>query len=140
MPGKTGGVRPPPGGGRVASMRPQRNAGENGLTARLQGLWRRSFNEAPAKCRGKRREVDVVFPIRRSFNEAPAKCRGKRAGRRSASGWKRRFNEAPAKCRGKQRNGIQLAFAQHASMRPQRNAGENGVNAVECGARLGGLQ
>ena len=38
------------------------------------------FNEAPAKCRGKRALKSTSSgPASPSFNEAPAKCRGKRA-------------------------------------------------------------
>ena len=36
-----------------------------------------SFNEAPAKCRGKRGKEAQMLPEALSFNEAPAKCRGK---------------------------------------------------------------
>ena len=38
-----------------ASMRPQRNAGENASRQRREPARRKSFNEAPAKCRGKPR-------------------------------------------------------------------------------------
>ena len=39
------------------------------------------FNEAPAKCRGKRHQGKGCGSFNlKSFNEAPAKCRGKLAG------------------------------------------------------------
>ena len=41
----------------------------------------------------------AVFPI--SFNEAPAKCRGKPGSITTRRGLMVGFNEAPAKCRGK---------------------------------------
>ena len=37
-----------------ASMRPQRNAGENEHEENSKGIVPGGFNEAPAKCRGKR--------------------------------------------------------------------------------------
>ena len=61
----------------AASMRPQRNAGENDVVPEKAGNGRPGFNEAPAKCRGKRtgdRRSALCWP---GFNEAPAKCRGK---------------------------------------------------------------
>ena len=85
-------------------MRPQRNAGENGWHD-VSHVWfeEARFNEAPAKCRGK---LGVFLYSRQlggcGFNEAPAKCRGKR------------WSELP-----------QAGRLSRASMRPQRNAGEN---------------
>ena len=58
-------------------MRPQRNAGENNMPWGVPLAAPRSFNEAPAKCRGKRRSTRSARRRRTSFNEAPAKCRGK---------------------------------------------------------------
>ena len=84
------------------------------------------FNEAPAKCRGKRRGRRDGGPDRTGFNEAPAKCRGKRGAPSSSPPRRRRFNEAPAKCRGKQVVLRLVGRDRGASMRPQRNAGENG--------------
>ena len=44
----------------------------------IAGRWCRCFNEAPAKCRGKRDKQDKrIDRIDARFNEAPAKCRGK---------------------------------------------------------------
>ena len=60
-----------------ASMRPQRNAGENGLTTDSNLLGDQGFNEAPAKCRGKQGPPGSNRRRPARFNEAPAKCRGK---------------------------------------------------------------
>ena len=84
-----------------ASMRPQRNAGENSA----------GFGSPALKSQ--------------RFNEAPAKCRGKHISRRFSSREAARFNEAPAKCRGKRWSGNRNRHPAAASMRPQRNAGEN---------------
>ena len=46
-----------------------------GTDAEIIREW--GFNEAPAKCRGKRRTPFKWIPIPHCFNEAPAKCRGK---------------------------------------------------------------
>ena len=86
-----------------ASMRPQRNAGENGGKEARMLPEALSFNEAPAKCRGKPTYLGYVRSPASSFNEAPAKCRGKRCCRRREK--KMDYSSA--------------------SMRPQRNAGEN---------------
>ena len=40
----------------------------------------RGFNEAPAKCRGKRMDKEQGVAQPQGFNEAPAKCRGKPTG------------------------------------------------------------
>ena len=68
------------------------------------------------------------------FNEAPAKCRGKLDNVLSGRGSFPRFNEAPAKCRGKPaKPTANFLSAKSASMRPQRNAGENALPAA-CSA------
>ena len=61
-----------------ASMRPPRNAGENSGRATPRCICLARFNEAPAKCRGKRPQGRGSGSKRIGFNEAPAKCRGKR--------------------------------------------------------------
>ena len=53
MPGKTKRSRQSMGRDQEASMRPQRNAGENFFLATLKPACLAGFNEAPAKCRGK---------------------------------------------------------------------------------------
>ena len=108
-----------------ASMRPQRNAGENGTRNGSEGSSSKCFNEAPAKCRGKHCIAKETKCHTICFNEAPAKCRGKLAPRRDRRPPPRRFNEAPAKCRGKPNKVITNGILASASMRPQRNAGEN---------------
>ena len=83
-------------------MRPQRNAGENPRLFVIGFRVRARFNEAPAKCRGKQHADICVELDGNGFNEAPAKCRGKQP----------ELMSQPKKERT-------------ASMRPQRNAGEN---------------
>ena len=99
-------------------------------------------------------------PSATSFNEAPAKCRGKQLFRSAAwAAFSACFNEAPAKCRGKHGEESDARAPARASMRPQRNAGENapvlflrrgagkasmrpqrnaGENAGSCGRRNSG--
>ena len=63
------------------------------------------FNEAAARCRGKRTASGAEAIARSGFNEAAARCRGKRptaSGRSSAAIFC--FNEAAARCRGKPRS------------------------------------
>ncbi len=128
MPGKTGMPFNDIPFTALASMRPQRNAGENkplrtmmpkfnlcfneapakcrgkqSMPGRGQGPDPSGFNEAPVKCRGKPMKAASLAPACSGFNEAPAKCRGKRVGNISFSMTSPGFNEAPAKCRGKQR-------------------------------------
>ena len=69
-------------------------------------LHRQGFNEAAARCRGKRAADGNAFVTRLSFNEAAARCRGKppTASLRAAC-ISSRFNEAAARCRGKRREG-----------------------------------
>ena len=64
----------------------------------------RGFNEAAARCRGKRRDARRAQAGAGRFNEAAARCRGK-LGRARAPRTARgaRFNEAAARCRGKRR-------------------------------------
>ena len=61
------------------------------------------------------------------FNEAAARCRGKRWRRRGACLRSTGFNEAAARCRGKLgAPGGWLSFCIPASMRPRPDAAENG--------------
>ena len=109
-----------------ASMRPRPDAAENnfaGRSTRAGGV--RRFNEAAARCRGKRggegetrttagasmrprpdaaentggRNSTPTRPSR--FNEAAARCRGKPGANRRSSTTSTGFNEAAARCRGK---------------------------------------
>ena len=142
-------------GTRPASMRPRPDAAENAVS-----LWppapppRCRFNEAAARCRGKRgRETchqrsflhwasmrprpdaaeNAAGPRldrsgRDGFNEAAARCRGKRGSWSSgpAARRTRRFNEAAARCRGKRGAGEHRRPASAAaSMRPRPDAAEN---------------
>ena len=74
---------------------------------------------------GKTRRQNLPPSCPRSFNEAPAKCRGKPAANGGLIEALKRFNEAPAKCRGKRGTAFRWPALPPASMRPQRNAGEN---------------
>ena len=114
-----------------ASMRPRPDAAENAHDAAQIGRRGQSFNEAAARCRGKRLVVQRLDDRGgRGFNEAAARCRGKRRrrggpGRRAAG----RFNEAAARCRGKRPEpelDLRPAPAR-ASMRPRPDAAENPV-------------
>ena len=133
-----------------ASMRPRPDAAENGrIAASARGIGMR-FNEAAARCRGKRCGQGYCFYVSSSFNEAAARCRGKRPttpttptvqyeasmrprpdaaenasdspARPSAA---RRFNEAAARCRGKRVHGSDRSGRFLASMRPRPDAAEN---------------
>ena len=109
-----------------ASMRPRPDAAENYATALPSGGGAPGFNEAAARCRGKRQEAAHHSPLQTErFNEAAARCRGKPARGRvtdamicasmrprpdAAENTRRRtpsgirsssFNEAAARCRGK---------------------------------------
>ena len=86
----------------TASMRPQRNAGENGAAGGPP--WH------------------VWFASMRPQRNAGEN----RASGKTARCMLHGFNEAPAKCRGKPGAGFAAGLsADFASMRPQRNAGEN---------------
>ena len=61
------------------------------------------------------------------FNEAAARCRGKREARRACPAHVGRFNEAAARCRGKRLRGRVRVAAMPASMRPRPDAAENVV-------------
>ena len=111
----------------LASMRPQRNAGEN-----LPPPPR--YAQVPIASMRPQRNAGENAPLRigpspkiGGFNEAPAKCRGKRKMSALQPSATQRFNEAPAKCRGKPDMPQVRWPTAAASMRPQRNAGENGI-------------
>ena len=59
------------------------------------------FNEAAARCRGKRQSGAGHKGGERCFNEAAARCRGKPQSARNRRDTRRGFNEAAARCRGK---------------------------------------
>ena len=127
MPGKTREVLDWQDSIDSASMRPQRNAGEN-IAANLQASKMGSASMRPQRNAGENpsRCADSVLG-EAGFNEAPAKCRGKPAQPKASPWTCCGFNEAPAKCRGKPQARGSGLLGQCASMRPQRNAGENGM-------------
>ena len=103
----------------VASMRPRPDAAENAGAVPFPGqLAGCRFNEAAARCRGKRaprRRAATARP--KGFNEAAARCRGKRGGFSN-----RRWDDAVA-----------------ASMRPRPDAAENSAERVRLPGALGGF-
>ena len=77
MPRKT--AAPGAGGTRAdaASMRPRPDAAENSPRGQAVPPGPFRFNEAAARCRGKRRVPRRGRPPAAGFNEAAARCRGK---------------------------------------------------------------
>ena len=67
------------------------------------------------------------------FNEAAARCRGKRPRRRRPRRPAAGFNEAAARCRGKQRGHRGREAVDRASMRPRPDAAENGRHLRAAG-------
>ena len=98
-------------------------------TARPKSPKRVCFNEAAARCRGKQPEPPRArLPDTYCFNEAAARCRGKRGRSRVDPRGRTSFNEAAARCRGKRRTSYSTAWAgSQASMRPRPDAAENAV-------------
>ena len=148
-----------------ASMRPRPDAAENRLKRPLRCNGLVGFNEAAARCRGKRPRPAGSAGRPRRFNEAAARCRGKQGyGRGTGSDTQDRFNEAAARCRGKRRatpraptaaRGFNEAAARcrgkraalghqprphEASMRPRPDAAENADLRGVIAARLPELQ
>ena len=97
--------------GHTASMRPRPDAAENADPSPAPRCRAACFNEAAARCRGKRRNPDTGHWRKTGFNEAAARCRGKQL-----------------------RPGEQGGAAQVASMRPRPDAAENGH--ARCGGRV----
>ncbi len=121
-------ARSPQGTG--ASMRPQRNAGENQLASTGTPSIFRLASMRPQRNAGENVPVDVAQGRPPDASMRPQRNAGEnRSGAARECGTGRCFNEAPAKCRGKHwyRAGS-CATASQASMRPQRNAGENQPN------------
>ena len=117
----------------VASMRPRPDAAENGGARSLTTPTTPSFNEAAARCRGKRTSGPSSASFRTSgFNEAAARCRGKLSRKLSNQHQiNLGFNEAAARCRGKHSPWFLAVPDAPASMRPRPDAAENGYAAVE---------
>ena len=71
------------------------------------GVGSTGFNEAAARCRGKRIGLPPSPTSPTCFNEAAARCRGKHFGPESFFMHLSRFNEAAARCRGKLGKAVQ---------------------------------
>ena len=123
-----------------ASMRPRPDAAENEAVTGFLVDHVRRFNEAAARCRGKRRRPAGRGRPRRCFNEAAARCRGKRAVQGRGSARKTRFNEAAARCRGKPGAQRLARPRRPASMRPRPDAAENVLDGARPPLTLSLLQ
>ena len=101
----------------------------------------RRFNEAAARCRGKRRRplFQGVLPARASMRPRPDAAENARAlAGRVRVPW--RFNEAAARCRGKRpRSWGFLPGQGEASMRPRPDAAENTKTVESAAARSNGF-
>ena len=111
----------------LASMRPRPDAAENGHSAMGRGSRACRFNEAAARCRGKRGARRRSDPIQgASMRPRPDAAENGR-GRAELGRGSRRFNEAAARCRGKLPRGRGRGrLGCDASMRPRPDAAENG--------------
>ncbi len=111
---------------RIASMRPQRNAGENGpYFERPSGDVFASMR--PQRNAGENLALDYSdVDLNPGFNEAPAKCRGKRPLQARSLGTAHGASMRPQRNAGENYPvAPQKSHGRVASMRPQRNAGEN---------------
>ena len=86
-----------------------------------------------------RRALEAARGKFRRFNEAAARCRGKRIGHSGPGSLNWRFNEAAARCRGKVRLPRRLLEAGDASMRPRPDAAENHASAIYSHYCAGGF-
>ena len=113
------------GGG--ASMRPRPDAAENGGGRGRSEEREASFNEAAARCRGKRRDGRLLPLGHRGFNEAAARCRGKHRLRPAGPlpGLRASMRPRPDAAENA-RPGVGAAGRGRASMRPRPDAAENG--------------
>ena len=113
---------------RAASMRPRPDAAENPVSARRDhGIRGASMRPRPdaAENAATMREGSGSLP---RFNEAAARCRGKRKCPVRRRVTHPRFNEAAARCRGKHPIRIRQNSSSNASMRPRPDAAENEPN------------
>ena len=123
----------------IASMRPRPDAAENliGLNLTSWGSGIASMRPRPDAAENVRRRWVRMTPAA-GFNEAAARCRGKRPLRPGAAVGSRGFNEAAARCRGKRHRAEQWDDdPAGASMRPRPDAAENpsmpsGLSWIEC--------
>ena len=110
---------------------PRKTCGETSSASRNG-----SFNEAAARCRGKRGTLTSSTRSSTSgFNEAAARCRGKPDHRVDVRPTRGSFNEAAARCRGKHGARARHGERRAASMRPRPDAAEN---AAQTAAAIGG--
>ena len=132
MPRKTAAPPAPAAPAAPASMRPRPDAAENSGLEDRRGRAAPGFNEAAARCRGKRWPEERIGSWSACFNEAAARCRGKQP-RATATRRPPRcsFNEAAARCRGKRPGDHEHrpAAPVQASMRPRPDAAENILQA-----------
>ena len=132
--------RHPRGLGR-ASMRPRPDAAENRypVPPLRSGLPGASMRPRPDAAENRRRPAAADRRGRR-FNEAAARCRGKRPTAARPQPAAARFNEAAARCRGKPpRNNESIWPMRRASMRPRPDAAEN-QGSMPMMTRFGLLQ
>ena len=87
-------------------MRPRPDAAENMRLGSEECGDKCRFNEAAARCRGKR--FQALFELQPNYG----------------------FNEAAARCRGKRASSHATRWARNASMRPRPDAAENAVAAA----------
>ena len=144
-----------------ASMRPRPDAAENVQMWRCRTTSGQRFNEAAARCRGKRVTATHSAAGPACFNEAAARCRGKRNPHGRIRGpvaasmrprpdaaenrplrpgtvvGGRGFNEAAARCRGKPDSGFRRGSRTRASMRPRPDAAENSEGPAGLDGRRG---
>ena len=109
-----------------ASMRPRPDAAENELAPAAAPAGAKRFNEAAARCRGKRRTAGGPGAAAGRFNEAAARCRGKRplfriGGDRAAASMRPRPDAAENPAVPPERTDEM----RQASMRPRPDAAEN---------------
>ena len=120
----------------LASMRPRPDAAENDDAGRNERRSTWSFNEAAARCRGKRTTASARSGRPTGFNEAAARCRGKLWNPDTGTRGQGRFNEAAARCRGKlERVVLFLTGLTLASMRPRPDAAENPRSSAGGGCK-----
>ena len=112
----------------IASMRPRPDAAENKYPTSHPNLDYLSASMRPRPDAAENRTRTSSRSRRRParFNEAAARCRGKRTSWSQSRNTRPGFNEAAARCRGKRPQGCELGVrANDASMRPRPDAAEN---------------
>ena len=125
MPRKTTAARERMTGQIRASMRPRPDAAENPAVAGDGNDDFASMRPRPDAAENRPADADAQRTPARRFNEAAARCRGKRTATGSGRPETVRFNEAAARCRGKLRHVRRDRHEREASMRPRPDAAEN---------------